>query len=100
MIVKQIIIKRPIITEKSFSDANRGIFTFEVDTLANKSEIKNEIQKLFTVHVVSVTSEILKGKKRRVGKNRKLIQKANIKKVRVRLKSGEKIPLFEVGQNK
>ena len=97
---KQIIIKRPIITEKSFSDANRGIFTSEVDVQANKSEIKNEIQRLFTVHVVGITTGILKGKNRRVGKNRKIIQKANIKKARVRLKSGEKIPLFEVGQSK
>lgn len=100
MLDNPIIIKRPIITEKSFSDANRGIFTFEVAINSNKTEIKKDIEKLFSVHVVSITSTILKGKKRRAGKTRKQVKLPDIKKVRVKLKSGEKIPLFEVGQSK
>ena len=34
------IIKRPIITEKSYDLMNEGKFTFEVDKKANKIEVK------------------------------------------------------------
>ena len=35
------IIKTPVITEKSMADKENGKYTFNVDTRANKIEIKN-----------------------------------------------------------
>jgi len=96
----EIIIRRPKITERSLKDGAKGIFTFEVEKACRKEEIKKAIEKMFNVHVERISSLIIKGKKRRVGRRRTEIKKRDYKKVRVRLKPGEKIELFEVGERK
>lgn len=95
--VSTVIIKKPLITEKSLKDAGRGIFTFEVDKSTNKIEIKKAVESYFKVHVVSVTTTVNKGKKKLVGKKRQVTTLPDTKKARVRLKKGERIELFEVG---
>lgn len=94
------IIRKPIITERSFADAQNGIFTFLVDPKAIKTEIKKTVEELFKVHVKSVATSMMKGKKRLVGKRRLPVYEADRKKVRVTLAKGEKIDLFEVGEKK
>ncbi|MGR3220466.1 MAG: 50S ribosomal protein L23 [Candidatus Anammoxibacter sp.] len=60
------IIKKPIHSEKSVSDRKViNTYYFEVDFKANKIQIKNAIEKLFSVKVKSVRTMIRKGKKRR-----------------------------------
>ncbi|MCJ7740750.1 50S ribosomal protein L23 [Candidatus Microgenomates bacterium] len=95
---EKIIVKKPVITEKSLKDAARGVFTFLVDKKANKPEIKNAVSRLFKVHARWVTTTVVKGKKRTAGKKRKIVQSPDMKKAFVRLQKGEKIELFEVGQ--
>lgn len=94
------IVKKPIITERSLENAQRGIFTFEVDKNASKYQIKETIETLYKVHVKKITSANLHGKKRLVGKRRTPVQQPNRKKAWVRLATGEKIDLFEVGERK
>lgn len=49
------IIKRPIITEKAtLLSETRNSFTFEVDRKSNKIEIKNAIEKMYSVRVKDV----------------------------------------------
>lgn len=93
-----IIIRKPVISEKSLSDAQKGVYTFLVDINSNKYSVRNEIEKMFKVKVTGITSQINKGKVKKVGKMRQTIKKPDLKKVRVTLKKGEKIPLFDVGQ--
>ena len=93
-----IIVIRPIISERSLSDARRGVFTFEVVKNANKDLAASEISKLFNVKVVSITSEIIKGKIKSTGRKKLRVKRPDMKKVRVRLSTGQTIPLFEVGQ--
>lgn len=88
---------RPIITEKSTSDAARGYFTFKVAKKANKEMIKRAIEEKFKVDVELVSTSIMKGKKKRVGARRKEVLDSAWKKAVVRLASGQKIDLFEVG---
>lgn len=95
-----IIIRKPIITEKTLADAVKNIYTFEVDLKADKRGIKQKVEELFNVHVQKVNTSILKGKNRRVGKKRIEVKKTDRKKARVQIRSGEKIELFEVGQGK
>ncbi len=94
------IITKPIITEKSLQDANRGIFTFEVDKEAHKEHLKRTIEYLFKVHVKKITSATIKGKKKLVGKKRLPVYGPDRKKVWVKLAVGEKIDLFELGEKK
>ena len=60
------LIKAPIITEKSaqLSEKYKQVI-FKVDLDANKREIKQAVEKLFKVEVLSVTTSIVKGKTKR-----------------------------------
>ncbi len=91
------IIKRPIISEKSMSEAKNLKYCFEVDLHADKNTIKRAIEKKFGVHVISVSSLVMKGRKKRVGKKRAEISLPVFKKAMVQVKTGEKIGLFEEG---
>lgn len=97
---QNLIIKRPIITEKSLADVSLGIFTFEVDRKSNKFQIKKEIEKLFSVHVKRVSTSLIHGKTKIVGRKRKKVAIPDMKKARVKLEKNEKISLFEVGGTK
>ena len=86
------IIKAPIITEKSASLAqDKNTITFSVDTKANKTEIKQAVEKIFDVKVDSVNTINVKPKKKRVGKYTGKTKK--VKKAIVKLKEGSKIEL-------
>jgi large subunit ribosomal protein L23 len=91
------IIISPIITEKSMMDAASGKFTFRVERFARKEEIKKEVEERFKVHVVNISTNILKGKTVRTGMKRTERKLSPVKKAIVTLKKGEKIGMFELG---
>lgn len=62
------IIIAPIVTETSMDNTAEKKYTFKVDKSANKVEIKDAIEKIFEVKVVSVNTMIVKGKKKRQGR--------------------------------
>ena len=66
----QDIVIAPIITEKSMSVIADKKYTFKVATDANKVEIKNAVEKIFSgVKVEKVTTISVKGKEKRMGYN-------------------------------
>ena len=86
------IIKAPIITEKSANIAsNERTYVFKVDVKANKSQIKDAIEKIFKVKVTSVKTMNVKPKKRRVGRYTGLTNRS--KKAIVTLADGQTIDL-------
>lgn len=85
------IIKAPVITEKSQLAISNGQYTFKVDPKANKTEIKNAIEKLFKVKVASIKTLNEKPKKRRVGRYTGLTNRS--KKAIVTLAEGQSIDL-------
>jgi large subunit ribosomal protein L23 len=86
------IIKAPIITEKSTAIAsNEKSYVFKVDVKANKSQIKDAVEKIFNVKVESVNTVNVHPKKKRVGKYSGMTNK--YKKAIVTLKDGNKIEL-------
>jgi large subunit ribosomal protein L23 len=88
------IIKRPLITEKATKQKEQvNQLTFEVDRHANKILVRNAIENIFKVKVLSVTVINVKGKKRMVGRN--VGRKPDWKKAIVRLAPGENIEFFE-----
>ena len=62
------IILAPVITEKSETLKLNDVYVFKVAKNANKTQIKNEIEKRFNVKVVSVNTLNMVQKKRRVGR--------------------------------
>ncbi len=88
------IIKRPLDTEKLDRMRDReNKFAFEIDIKANKTEIKQAIEALFKVKVVTIKTAIVRGKFRRIGRNEG--RRPNWKKAIVTLKEGDAISLFE-----
>ena len=85
------IIKAPLITEKSRNGETLNQYTFKVSPKANKTEIKQAIEKIFHVHVKSIRSITVKPKKKRVGRYSGLTNRS--KKVIITLKDGEEIKL-------
>lgn len=88
------IIKRPVITEKSESlrrDYNK--FTFEVNTKANKIQIKKAIEEIFNVKVVDIATLNIKSITKRHGM--KLYKTQAKKKAVVKLAEGNTIPYFK-----
>ena len=90
----------PIISEKSMQDAGIGKFTFKSPTFVNKGEAKKTIEKRFEVNVIDISTTTVKGKTMRVGERRSEVKKSPWKKITVRLKEGQKIGLFELGEKK
>lgn len=83
------IIYAPIITEKSASMESENKYAFKVDPKANKTEIKQAIESIFNVKVVSITTANSHPKKRRVGKYTGMTNK--YKKAIVKLAEGNSI---------
>ena len=88
-----IIIKQPVISEKSVQLGSVNKYTFKVDKRANAAQIKHSVEEIFKVNVKSINIINLPGKPKKV-KGRK-ITRAAIKKAIVTLAPGQKIKLFE-----
>ena len=83
------IIIAPVITEKSALLEQEGKYVFKVDTKANKVQIKQAIEKIFNVKVLSVNTSNSHPKKKRVGKYTGMTNK--YKKAIVKLAEGSTI---------
>lgn len=85
------IIKAPLITEKSRTSQNDGIYTFLVSDKATKTEIKEAIEKIFKVKVAEISTLNVQTKKKRVGRYTGLTNRT--KKAMVKLAPGMTIEL-------
>ena len=83
------IIIAPIITEKSASLEAQNTYVFKVDVKANKTSIKQAIEKIFNVKVKEVRTVNSHPKKKRVGRYAGMTNK--YKKAYVTLKEGNSI---------
>ncbi|MDA1079357.1 MAG: 50S ribosomal protein L23 [bacterium] len=91
-------IKKPIITEKTYQLAATGnAYTFAVATSATKNQIKEAVEKAFSVTVLAVRTLMYNSHSKRVGTKRLLSQKKKVKRAVVTLKAGDSIDLFNVG---
>ena len=89
------IIFEPVVSEKSYdlvSDFNT--YTFLVDPRSHKTEIKQAIEAIFDVKVVSVNTMNRKGKKKRTGWT--VGTRKDTKRALVTLAPGDTIDVFEV----
>ncbi len=92
MNIHQILVK-PTITEKSTLLQESGRYTFQVDLGANKSQVKEAVEKNFAVTVIDVNITKLHGKRKRYGT--RFTKMPDIKKAVVTLKPGDRINIVE-----
>ena len=62
------VIKRPVIPEKSMNAMEENKYTFEVDTRANKTLVKQAVEAAFDVKVKDVNIVNVRPKFKRMGK--------------------------------
>jgi len=88
------IVKRPVNTEKTtFQKEHFNQISFEVDRNANRVEIRDAVEKIFSVNVQSVRTMHIRGKFKLRGKI--IGKRRNWKKAIVRLMPGQRIDFFE-----
>jgi large subunit ribosomal protein L23 len=90
-----IIIKKPIITEKSMKLASRGIYTFLVARNSRKPEIIKTVEEKFGVKVVAIKTANYKDEIKSQRGRRGSFCISGFKKAVVELEKGQKIALFE-----
>lgn len=88
----QVVIK-PVVTEKGmYQSTELNQYTFKVNPLATKTEIKAAIERLFEVKVVGLSTQIRKGKTRR--SRFKMGRTKDMKMAIARLSPDDRIELF------
>jgi len=87
------IVQSPLITEKNTTLAENGVYVFKVSMDSSKPEIKDAIEKGFSVKVKSVRTAVCRNdmKYSRFG----LTNVKKWKKAYVELAAGQKLSLFE-----
>ena len=89
------VILRPVVSEKSYALLDQGVYTFVVDSGANKIEIRQAIESIFNVSVEKVNTLNRKGKRKRNRRSFTFGTRSDIKRAVVTLKAGDRIDLFE-----
>ena len=86
------VIRRPLLTEKANGEIELGRYTFEVDSRATKTQIKEAIKELYKVDAVKINTAVHQSRERlyKHGKTEGKVSKKAI----VRLKEGQTIELF------
>ena len=80
------VIISPVVSEKSYSLIENNAYTFQVHPRANKTEIRQAVEAIWSVRVVGVNTVRRKGKTKRFRYTEGAI---------VKLAEGDKIEIFE-----
>ncbi len=91
------IILRPVISEKTMDESQRGKYTFAVRDDVNKIQIEAAIEEIFKVKVAAVNVLTTKSKMKRGGTRRSRVagRTTPFRKAIVTLAPGQKIEFFE-----
>ena len=87
------VILAPVVSEKSYGLLDANTYTFVVHPSANKTEIKEAVQAIFSVRVESVNTLNRKGKRKRT--RQVMGQRKSTKRALVTLHPDDKIEIFE-----
>jgi large subunit ribosomal protein L23 len=91
------VLRRPIVTEKTnYLVSKLHQYVFEVDASATKSMVKDAVEKVFKVTVLSVNVVNAPAKRTRRARSRRLsVRNSGYKKAIVTLPADARIPMFE-----
>ncbi|HNW14719.1 MAG TPA: 50S ribosomal protein L23 [Anaerolineaceae bacterium] len=91
------VLRRPIVTEKTnYMVTKLHQYVFEVADDANRTMVKDAVEKLFNVNVLRVNIINAPAKRSRRARSRRLlIRNAEYKKAVVTLSPEDRIPIFE-----
>ncbi|MGH2817585.1 MAG: 50S ribosomal protein L23 [Actinomycetota bacterium] len=87
------VILAPVVSEKSYSLLDQNAYTFQVHPDANKTEIRQAVEAIWSVRVVGVNTMNRKGKRKRFRFTEG--RRPDTKRAIVKLAEGDKIEIFE-----
>ncbi len=82
----------PVISEKSYGLLDQNKYTFDVHPLANKTQIKIAVEKVFNVKVLDVNTLNRAGKRKRTRFG--YGQRKSVKRAIVTVREGDRIDVF------
>jgi len=89
---------KPVVSEKSFQQAAQKKYTFLVSKSSNKNQIKDEIERVFKVKILSINTFNTIGKTK---KTKGVVgARSSLKKAIVTVDDKSKIDLFEIEEEK
>ena len=89
------VLRRPIVSEKSYALMDRQVYVFEVDPDATKIDVRHAVEQAFGVRVVRVNTLTRRGKVQRNRRTGRTGKQSDTKRAMVTLAPGNKIDLFE-----
>ena len=90
------ILRKPIVSEKSYVLIEQNVYTFEVLPDATKPQIREAVEQIFGVRVTKVNTLNRKGKRKRNRKNFSYGKRSDQKRALVTVAEGDSIELFDV----
>ena len=90
--VRQVLLA-PVVSEKSYNMIDENRYTFKVHKDAHRLQVRQAVEELFDVHVLSVNMAKVPPKPKRRGLQKG--RKPGWKKAIVQLREGDKIEIFE-----
>lgn len=87
------VLLRPVLSEKALAGVENGRYAFYVHTGANRTEIKDAVEKVFDVDVVKINVSNLRGKVKSMGRHSG--RRPARRKAIVTLKEGQRIQELE-----
>ncbi len=88
------VLQKAILSEKAYRLMEKGIYTFFVAKAASKEDVKDMVQKMFSVSVKKVNVAMVGSKQKKITKTRKTVTVGGGKKAIVYLKAGQTISVL------
>jgi len=89
------VLRRPVISEKTYALMNQNVYVFVVDPKATKIDVRHAVEQAFGVKVDNVNTLNRKGKTTRNRRTNTRGRRPDTKRAIVTLHPGDKIDLFE-----
>ncbi|WBB64505.1 50S ribosomal protein L23 [Streptomyces sp. WMMC500] len=86
------VLLKPVVSEKSYALLDENKYTFIVDPRANKTQIRQAVEKVFQVKVIGVNTINRQGKRKRTRTG--YGKRADTKRAIVTVAEGERIDIF------
>jgi len=94
------VLKKPVVSEKSSLNMEKGVYTFQVATNATKVGVKQAFEKLFGEKVKDVRMINIRKKTRIIGKGKEMTRRSTGKKAIITLKGNKKVDVFQSKSSK
>lgn len=89
------ILNKPLVTEKTSANMEKGVYTFLVKREVTKIAVKQAFETIFGTKVLAVRMTVVKKKSRIIGNGKEMEKRARGKKAIITLVGDKKVDIFQ-----